>query len=65
MANSGGAATTGRKFASVAAAAETLPVRDAVLDGEAIVQDARGVADFSAAARACAKARRRSHLLRL
>lgn len=44
-------------FASIAAAAEMLPVRDAVLDGEAIVQDARGVADFHALRRELARKR--------
>jgi bifunctional non-homologous end joining protein LigD len=44
-------------FGSIAAAAEMLPVRDAVLDGEAIVQDARGVADFHALRRELARKR--------
>jgi bifunctional non-homologous end joining protein LigD len=44
-------------FASIAAAAEMLPVRDAVLDGEAIVQDVRGVADFHALRRELARKR--------
>ena len=53
-------------FASIARAAEALPVRHAVLDGEAIVQDANGVADYHALRRElAAQAQRRSHLLRL
>ena len=45
-------------FASIAKAAEALPVRHAVLDGEAIVQDARGVADYHALRRELARKRR-------
>jgi bifunctional non-homologous end joining protein LigD len=45
-------------FASIARAAESLPVRHAVLDGEAIVQDARGIADYHALR--CELARKRS-----
>lgn len=44
-------------FASIAKAAEALPVRHAVLDGEAIVQDARGVADYHALRRELARKR--------
>jgi bifunctional non-homologous end joining protein LigD len=44
-------------FASIAEAAEALPVRHAVLDGEAIVQDARGVADYHALRRELARKR--------
>jgi bifunctional non-homologous end joining protein LigD len=44
-------------FASIASAAETLPVRHAVFDGEAIVQDARGVADYHALRRELARKR--------
>jgi bifunctional non-homologous end joining protein LigD len=40
---------------SIARAAEALNVRHAVLDGEAIVQDARGVADFYALRRELAR----------
>ena len=44
-------------FASIAKAAEALPVRHAVLDGEAIVQDAKGVADYHALRRELARKR--------
>ena len=44
-------------FASMASAAETLPVGHAVLDGEAIVQDAKGVADYHALRRELARKR--------
>ena len=44
-------------FASIAKAAETLTVRHAVLDGEAIVQDAKGVADYHALRRELARKR--------
>lgn len=36
------------EFSAIARAAESLPVRDAVLDGEGIVQDRMGIADFNA-----------------
>src|SRR5262245_49702911 len=42
-------------FMSIARAAESLPVRHAVLDGEAIVQDARGIADYHALRRELAR----------
>jgi bifunctional non-homologous end joining protein LigD len=44
-------------FASIAQAARGLPVQHAVLDGEAIVQDARGVADYHALRRELARKR--------
>jgi bifunctional non-homologous end joining protein LigD len=44
-------------FASIARAAESLPVRHAVFDGEAIVQDARGIADYHALRRELARKR--------
>jgi bifunctional non-homologous end joining protein LigD len=44
-------------FGSIARAAQSLPVRHAVLDGEAIVQDARGVADYHALRRELARKR--------
>ena len=44
-------------FASIARAAEGLAVRHCVLDGEAIVQDARGVADYHALRRELARKR--------
>ena len=45
------------KFASIARAAESLPVRHVVLDGEAIVQDASGIADYHALRRELARKR--------
>jgi len=44
-------------FASIARAAEGLAVRHCVLDGEAIVQDARGVADYHSLRRELARKR--------
>ena len=44
-------------FASIARTAEKLPVRHAVLDGEAIVQNAKGVADYHALRRELARKR--------
>ena len=44
-------------FASIAKDAEALPVRHAVLDGEAIVQDAKGVANYHALRRELARKR--------
>jgi bifunctional non-homologous end joining protein LigD len=44
-------------FASIATAAEKLPVRHAILDGEAIKQDAKGVADYHALRRELARKR--------
>jgi bifunctional non-homologous end joining protein LigD len=44
-------------FASIARAAEILPVRHCVLDGEASVQDQRGIADYHALRRELARKR--------
>lgn len=44
-------------FASIARAAEDLPAGHAVLDGEAIVQNASGVADYHALRRELARKR--------
>src|SRR5436853_5502375 len=44
-----------REFFSIARAAEALPARHAVLDGEAIVQNKAGIADFHALRRQLAK----------
>jgi predicted nucleic acid-binding Zn ribbon protein len=44
-------------FASIARAGEILPVRHCVLDGEAIVQDQRGIADHHALRRELARKR--------
>ena len=44
-------------FGSIARAAQSLPVRHTVLDGEAIVHDARGVADYHALRRELARKR--------
>jgi bifunctional non-homologous end joining protein LigD len=46
-----------QSFASIASAAQSLPVRHAVLDGEAIVQDAKGIADYHALRRELARKR--------
>jgi ATP-dependent DNA ligase len=42
-------------FASIARTAESLPVRHVVRDGEAIVQDARAIADYHALRRELAR----------
>ena len=44
-----------QQFATIARAVRRLPVAHAVLDGEAIVQDARGIADFRALRRELAR----------
>ena len=44
-------------FASIARTAESLPVRHVVLDGEAVVQDTRGIADYHALRRELARKR--------
>ena len=43
--------------ASIARTAESLPVRHVVLDGEAVVQDTRGIADYHALRRELARKR--------
>lgn len=53
------------EFSAIARAAESLPVRDAVLDGEGIVQDRMGFADFNAPARDRTQACRSNQLLRI
>jgi hypothetical protein len=44
-------------FASIARTAESLPVRHVVLDGDAVVQDTRGIADYHALRRELARKR--------
>src|SRR4051812_45653223 len=44
-----------REFGSIAKAAKTLPAQHAVLDGEAVVLDKKGVADFHALRRELTK----------